>query len=85
MQISQKLLWKEITIEAFVIHDMEMNGPVFGSSAFAFMDIVPGGKIEEATSGFKFFDRNTIIKHQNLIPLEEIINSERKDESNWKA
>ena len=46
---------------------------------------MPCGKIEEATTGFKFFGRNIIISPQNLTSLDEIINSGSKDESNWKG
>ena len=69
-------------MEAFVFHDMEMSDHVFGSLSFAFIDIVPRGKIEEATTGFKFYDRNIIISLQNLTSFEE---TGRKDESNWKG
>ena len=59
-----------------------MSGPAFGSQHLHFnIDIDPCGKIEEVTSGFKLFDRNTIIKPQNLTPLEETINSGRKNAS----
>ena len=43
---------------------------------FACKDVVPYGKTEEVTSGFKFFDlleQNGIISPQNLIPLEKMM------------